>query len=185
MDLVGKRTFSYLDSAKVYDEHSQIPISNRLSELRPNFLGLRNFTTIAFCVLLSVKFAANEISNTSANHTNRYSDVVDVYATNEPQLSLALSQRIELELDFPALSSEEQMKIENSRIGGGPPRVGIHRIVPSSARGNLSQTLTWYDFHLERTAYMRIRSPKATTLRAGSPYAYTEWVSYSHLLSTR
>ena len=73
-------------------------------------------------------------------------------------------QPFELNVLLPRIQKNEQERME-STSRSGPQRIGLHREVPYSHTGNLSNKLTWKKDGGGLVAYLRIHSPKASSIR--------------------
>ena len=82
-----------------------------------------------------------------------------------PTLAVEAPDRQPLELEFPALTSEEIKITQTPQTDSGPLKVAFHRDIPNHIAGNLSPRLNWNTIGGSQYAYIQIRSPEAKTLR--------------------
>ena len=94
-----------------------------------------------------------------SNRSNTSPVAVDlVYSNPKP---------FELNVQLPKLFDYERRRIETPSIQG-PRRFGIHREIPYNRSGDLSSKFTWKKDGDGLVAYVRVRSPDATSIRFSS-----------------
>lgn len=85
----------------------------------------------------------------------------------EPLLEIVFQpwQKSELKLLLPRLLATERSEFQDEP-GDGKERIGIHRSVPFSMMGDISQKLKWHGYEDGIVAYATISSPEAKSVRA-------------------
>ena len=89
----------------------------------------------------------------------------------QSKLSLAYTnpQPFEFNVVLPSLLDRERREIENTSLSGRQ-KIGIHREVPYTRTGDLSNKLSWKKDGESLVAYLRVHSPEAISIRISANF---------------